>query len=369
MKWSSRFGPARWVRALLVVGAFLLAARFLMTARNGRRQITAADAAWTGSALQDGAGSLGAKEGCRKFGWRPFQARSPDAGRRKVYDLFMVNTELDWLEVRLNSTYDHVDYFVIVEGRTSFQGREKALTIKDNWHLLAPYKDKIIYHELEYPEDFHPIRSWDFEDLQRNAMFEQVLPRLSGVHAPNEGDVIIVADVDEIVRPATVEVLRQCEFPRRLTLRSKFFYYGFQYLHAGAEWQHPQATFYEGAQTIRPVNLRNGDGGLSLAPWRDKAELWNAGWHCSTCFATVEEVLGKMSSFSHMLLNKDEFRDRARIAQRVRSGRDLWDRKGEVYIRLENNTDVPSAVLANKERFAYLWDRSGPSAGFRDYPP
>jgi beta-1,4-mannosyl-glycoprotein beta-1,4-N-acetylglucosaminyltransferase len=281
----------------------------------------------------------------------------------------MVNTELDWLEIRLNSTYNDVDYFVIVEGSMSFQGLGKPLTINENLHHFAPYRDKIIYHELEYPADFKPIRTWDIEDFQRNAMLDQVLPTLTGDRAPVGGDVIIVADVDEIVRPETLRVLRQCEFPRRLTLRSKFFYYGFQCLHVGKEWQHPQATYYEGSKTIKPVNLRNGDGGFRPAIWFDKADLWNAGWHCSSCFSTMAELLGKMASFSHMDLNKERYRDRDRIASHIRSGRDLWDRKGERYIKLQNNTDAPPAVLADKERYAYLWDRTGPSAGFVDYPP
>src|SRR5437868_4843391 len=38
---------------------------------------------------------------CRQHGWKSFKG----AGDRKVYDLIMVNTELDWLEIRLNGTY------------------------------------------------------------------------------------------------------------------------------------------------------------------------------------------------------------------------------------------------------------------------
>jgi hypothetical protein len=45
----------------------------------------------------------------------------------------------------------------------------------------------------------------------------------------------------------------------------------------------------------------------------------------------IEEVLRKMSSSSHTGLNLEVFRDRRGIAERVRQGKDLLDRKGEAY--------------------------------------
>ncbi|KAL7628196.1 hypothetical protein AAE478_002394 [Parahypoxylon ruwenzoriense] len=304
---------------------------------------------------------------CRQHGWAPFA----QPGRRKVYDLIMVNTELDWLEIRLNTTYPYVDYFVIVESKKTFTNHDKALVIKDNMARFSAYRDKIIYHELEIPAGFHSDRSnpsWAWEDLQRDAMYKQVFPGLKGPQAPALGDVIIVADVDEIVRPETLVVLKSCNFPRRLTLRSHFYYYSFQYLHKGTQWPHPQATYYQGWRTIPPVNLRNSDGGLQPLIKLEKGDLWSAGWHCSTCFSTVAEVLTKMSSFSHIWLNQEVYRDRDRIADRVRNGKDLWDREGQEYDRIENNDDIPTALLRNRERYPYLLNRDGPTAGFIDYP-
>ena len=174
----------------------------------------------------------------------------------------MANSELDFLEIRLSTMYDYVDYFVIVESPRTFQGTDKPLTVRDNWDRFAEYHDKMVYHLLEFPPGFAPKLTWDYEDLQRDATFEQVLPRLEGRAAPVAGDVLLVADVDEIPRPATLLLLRTCAFPRRLTLASRFYYYSFQFLHVGAEWPHPQATFYEGVDdTLRPSKLRGADGG------------------------------------------------------------------------------------------------------------
>lgn len=78
-------------------------------------------------------------------------------------------------------------------------------------------------------------------------------------------------------------------------------------------------------------------------------------------------MLTKMKSFSHKWMNGEEYRDRARIADRIRRGKDLWDREGQVYDRVENNTDVPGFLLENRGRFPYALSRDGPSAGFMDY--
>ena len=62
-----------------------------------------------------------AKSLCAAHGYSVFRPRADaPGGRRKIYDLFMVNTELDFLEIRLKTLYDHVDYFVIVEAPLTF---------------------------------------------------------------------------------------------------------------------------------------------------------------------------------------------------------------------------------------------------------
>ncbi|TWU74236.1 hypothetical protein ED733_004068 [Metarhizium rileyi] len=312
--------------------------------------------------------SSAVREYCAAHGYSVFAPRRA-SGERKVYDLVMVNSELDLLEIRLDTLYDYVDYFIIVESPKTFQGREKkALVVKDNWARFGRYHDKMIYHELTFPASFHPQRAWDYEDLQRDAMLEQVMVRLEGQRAPSQGDAIVVADVDEIPRPQALLVLRSCNYPRRLTLASRFYYYSFQFLHAGPEWQHPQATYFEGSRTLKPTNLRNGDGGLALFRGREKGVLSNAGWHCSSCFSTIEQFLNKISSFSHGWMNAEQYRDRHRIAAAVREGRDLWERQGESFIRLDDNKDMPPLVLENPSRFGYMTSRDGPSAGFADYP-
>lgn len=252
---------------------------------------------------------------CRETGLDVFDKKpvpKPGTGssKRKVYDLFILNTELDWMEIRLNSTYDYVDYFVIAEASKTNTGLEKPLVLKDNWDRFSAYHDKIIYHEIIYPVDFNPRRFWDYGDFHQNALFTQVFPNLVKEQSPTQGDVLLVAEVDELVKPEALLILRACEVPRRLTIHSELYYYNFEHVYHGLDWPHPQATTYQGLiDTILPDDLRKGDGerkwGL-MAPvirWPEKDDLWDAGWHCSSCFATVDEILKKLESFSYMSLN------------------------------------------------------------------
>ncbi|KJR82564.1 beta-1,4-mannosyl-glycoprotein beta-1,4-N-acetylglucosaminyltransferase [Sporothrix schenckii 1099-18] len=403
------FGPGRAVRTFIIVLAGFIVTWCLWSSDAGPGVYDLGPAGNGGSDT----GSVAAVEAvCKAHGWRPFVSRpghgSPGRPRR-IYDLCMVNAELDWLEIRLNTTFHEVDYFVIVEGAKTFTGLDKPLTIRDNWGRFAPYHQKMLYHELQYPANFNPRRAWDREDLQRNAMFLQVLGPGATVASrdarfdhstpgggtpvdalPGQHDVLVVADVDEIPRPETLRALRLCQFPRRLTLRSQFYYYSFQFRHQGPEWPHPQATFYDGAgNTVLPVNLRNGDGRrggdatsllgrvfqlifspfTALARYRDTADMPNAGWHCSSCYATMGELMHKLESVSHVWMNHEFFRNRERAAHHVRLGLDLWDRKSEVYDRIANNPDVPSFLLEQPDRYRYLMNRDGESAGFADYPP
>ncbi|KAH8591969.1 glycosyltransferase family 17 protein [Bisporella sp. PMI_857] len=294
----------------------------------------------------------------------------PRRQERKTYDLVMLNNELDWLEIRLNTMSNHVSYFIILESPVTFTGLKKDLIFTDELRngRFKQWKKQILYTVVQNMPVGAP-RTWDLEDYQRNALLLQGVNSASGPATPNEGDVLIVADMDELIRPAALMVLRNCDIPPRVTLRSKFYYYSFKYLHIGPEWAHPQATLFRGASTILPADLRNGEGGNRIKAWWDKTDLWNAGWHCSSCFEKVEDMLNKMKSFSHTSLNAKHFQDKARMVERVRTGKDLWDREGEMYERIEKNQDMPEFLKGEeqKKKFGYLLDRDGPNAGFTDY--
>lgn len=298
---------------------------------------------------------------CSPLGWKTYSRRR---SHRKIYDLVLVNNELDWLEIRLNELESAVDYFVLLESRSTFTGHSKSLVVKENLHNFSRFRHRIIHHILDDSE-LHSNDTWDRERFQRNAMLDQVFPYLTGAQKPQKGDVILVSDVDEIPKANALAALRNCAFPKKVTLSSRFFYYSFQWRHRGPDWPHPQATFYDGRHTLRPADLR--DIGRWDTGVKPEAIVLNAAWHCSSCFATIGEMINKIQSFSHEEFNRAEFLEPSGIVTRVRQGLDLFDRQEEVYDFVPNNPDTPEFLKQNTERFKYMLSRDGDNAGFRDY--
>jgi len=309
---------------------------------------------------------------CRAHG---FTARDELEQPVKIYDLVLLSTELDWLEIRLHTLADYVDYFVILVSSTTSTGNAKPLYLKDHWDSVKDFHHKIIYRVVE--DMVHSQRIWDHEDFFRDALFSSVFPTLENTVAQARfGDVLVVSDMDEILRPETLLLLRYCHIPARLTFRTHFYYYSFQWLHQGPQWSHPDATVFRGPATVKPNDLRQGllEGRWTISAairrWWDRGTLWNAGWHCSSCFDTVSETITKMNSFSHQGWNTAENRNRSTLVSRVQAGKDLFGRADQSYSRVEANADIPSYILQQHQlnsRFGYLLDRDGVSAGFEDY--
>ena len=299
-----------------------------------------------------------AKHYCQTRRWEPFPNRDK---KRKVYDLFMINTELDWMEVRLGELASQVDYFVVLESDVDFKDRPKPLYVQENWQRFAKWHHQIIHHVLNTTG--HPVLNndaWGREHFSRDAMLTQVFPTLSGLPQPQMGDVILVSDVDEIPRPEVIKSLRNCQFPERLTLRTTYYRYSFQWLLREEEWIHPQATVWKGNDTVHPEELRMG---------KHDGEILHAGWHCSSCLSSFKDMAKKIDSFSHNELNKPEFKNPKEVLRRVREGRDPYDRPKKIYDRIDNNRDIPQYLVNNPKDFAYLLDRDPPGANFKDYDP
>ena len=83
---------------------------------------------------------------------------------------------------------------------------------------------------------------------------------------------------------------------------------------------------------------------------------------------TMQHLVNKIESFSHKGYNDPYFLDPPRLLQRVRKGEDLFDRKTEIFDRLDDNLDVPKYLLqeANRQKFAYMLDRDPLNANFKD---
>lgn len=158
---------------------------------------------------------------------------------------------------------------------------------------------------------------------------------------------------------SVLTALRNCAFPPRVTLRTQMYYYSYQWLHRGDLWHHPQATYFNGPETIKPESLRMD---------QPDAELYMSGWHCSSCFRTMDDLKNKIKSFSHKGYNQPYFLDTRRLLDRIRKGEDLFDRSKERYDRVDDNPDIPAYLKkeGNRQKYAYMLDRDLPNGNFED---
>ena len=186
---------------------------------------------------------------CEDYGWA---RRSAPA---RVFDLFTYYDEIDLLETRLHELNSTVDVFVIAEANATHKhGRGKPSHLKREFHRIAPFAHKIVHvwARLHCPEWF-----WVCEDYQRDMLLDGFL-RAGG----RDDDVVIVSDVDEIPRPATVAALRACDFEaglkhsRLLRLHGAHFFYSLHCERVDHQWPFVAAASGRLARTYGSAQMR-----------------------------------------------------------------------------------------------------------------
>jgi len=125
---------------------------------------------------------------------------------RKIYDCFTFFNELDLLELRLEEQYDHVDYFVIAEANTDFQGNARPFILEENWGRYSKYHDKIVYIKVDDMPEFS-------DEKGREHHLMNALSR--GFQSADSNDVIFISDCCELIRPSTFDLVRYDDSPDR----------------------------------------------------------------------------------------------------------------------------------------------------------
>lgn len=279
----------------------------------------------------------------------------------RVFDCFTFFNELDLLELRLQTLWDLVDHFVLVEANRTFTGKPKPYVFSQNAERFARYLDKIIHVKVE---DMPNIgTAWDREHHQRNCIER-------GLKAAQPDDLIIVSDVDEIVKPQAMEqalpvannaitIFVREEFNFKLNLKAHRVK-----LNKGAcmiEWKH-----FQSAQALRDVRARKS---YSLPPPIEKF-LWtydafrthwkifkrnvvpNGAWHFSFLM-DPELIRTKMAAYAHVERNKPEQLTDGSIQTRIAQ---MTSMHGEP-MELVNISYLPRPVVTNRSAWEqFLFD-------------
>ena len=223
----------------------------------------------------------------------------------KVYDCFLYNGEIDALEIRLHELADVVHRFVVVESNTTFSGLRKTLSFDPSDPRVAPFAAKIRYmvvEDMPHTEEPRQREAW-----QRNAI-------LRGVPDAGENDLVLVSDVDEIPRAATVQEMVHDRQSRifGLQLASYRSYVDYRNV-AGPEsagtWT--VAARWGEFERVAPHDLRH-----SVRQGQVPARvLAHAGWHFS---GLMEGAWRKLADFSRLEFKRNGFLGSINILGRVR---------------------------------------------------
>lgn len=267
----------------------------------------------------------------------------------KVYDCFLFNNELDVLEIRLNELYDHVDYFYIVEASVTHSGKPKPLYLKEaleHTNRFDKFKSKIINIDTDLDltksvlVDKNMTDAWNRENIQRNYLMSVMLKA-------SADDIILLSDADEIPSKAFIDARKQVPKEKHpfLVCKQYFYYYTFRY--AKKELCHGTIAFYRNhIGDMMYQDLRNARFRLPYVS--------NAGWHLSF-FGSPEHVKDKIESFAHTEFGAHNNIDT--IKKNIESGLDIFNRNSpdETLMKIENNINVPTYVLNNKEKYKHLF--------------
>lgn len=258
----------------------------------------------------------------------------------KIYDCFILNDEVDILNLRLHELNDYVDYFVIVESKQTHSGKEKPLYFKLNEELFKKFDDKIYHIVIDsFPEPEEGADpNWFRENYQRN----QIKTALKSI-IPKPTDFIMISDVDEIPHPESIDFLDKLVPPDQWrTFKMRWFHWNLNWEFADA-WPGTQIIRWGDLSNTTPQNLR--DKRYDTSRVLDYFRGWHLSW-----FGGAEKTHKKLQDFAHQelpLLSIEEIQYKIDNGVTMVNDENLihynWDYYPE-HIHLLNNNIVDDSV-------------------------
>jgi len=277
----------------------------------------------------------------------------------RVYDCFCYFNEDMLLELRLETLWDYVDYFVISEASYSHAGvaRSTHFDIK----RFEKYASKIRYIQLDQRPD-GPNDFWKNENFIRNNVAK-------GLFDAKPDDLILISDLDEIPDPEKIKEYQ----PRYLRGDFDQRYYSYflnNYWLGDVDgkgivkpksniWRGTKITTYRHFMEFFKGNATSVRSYKSSGVWRSIKRAWfrqfnvqlikNGGWHFTWVFS-MENIIKKIQSTAHQEYNKPEYRDPVRIKELIASGKD-FHKPNSRYQLQELDGQFPRYLLEHQDKF------------------
>jgi hypothetical protein len=261
----------------------------------------------------------------------------------KVYDCFTFYNEFDLLELRLKEHWDHVDYFVISEANKTHQGHAKPFLLADNWDRYKEFHSKIIHIKVDdMPTD---PNAWVLENFQRNALAR-------GLDKANPDDVMVVSDLDEIIRGEAFDFMREDTEHTNWTTRCPMFYYKLNYMMIAPQNFFTNAVAAKVSKGYTPQDMRNLGIKYSSLPFdyvdNEVITLGHGGWHF-TYFGNTEHAANKLRNFAHQESN--HWADKIDVNEIIARKGGIDPNSAERFEYVVIDDYFPKTVLADLERW------------------
>lgn len=234
------------------------------------------------------------------FGWSqdpfvscPLHRMTPlsqDGRKSRVFDVILASNQFELLEVRLAELDPVVEKFIIFESPCYFNGEMKASFLDLDLPTIRRFKSKIVHIILNQGD----LCSYTDDALEGDRALRREIRRPMHYDRVGleKGDLVVFADLDEIPRRSTIELLRSCAWPAgvdRINLQLMNYMFSFEF---------PKGDSVVPTAVIRFTGRNHVDFYHGI-PKQNPVALAQAGWHCTWCFKSINEIIAKMKGYGH----------------------------------------------------------------------
>lgn len=277
----------------------------------------------------------------------------------KIYDCFCYFNEDMLLELRFETMWDYVDYFVISEASYTHAGISRVPQFDIN--KFSKYASKIRYLRLDErppgPNDF-----WKNENFIRNNLSK-------GLFDAEPHDYILISDLDEIPNPLAIDSYNSKYI--RGDFQQKYYSYFLNNYWLGDVdksgkiipgsnvWQGTKITTYQFFVDFFSSNATSVRSYKSSGLLRSLKRSWfrkfyvqsipNGGWHFTWVFS-IEDIIKKIESTAHQEFNCPELKDPEYIKKMILYGRD-FHKPNARYEPQKIDKQFPDYLIKNLDRW------------------
>jgi beta-1,4-mannosyl-glycoprotein beta-1,4-N-acetylglucosaminyltransferase len=254
----------------------------------------------------------------------------------KIFDILLLNHEVEMLEIRMNILDPYVDYFILTEGNKTFSGLDKESTYLKNKDVFKKWEKKIIHNQIEIPD---LNITWDREIFSRNSALS--------LNLFEDDDILLTSDIDEIPNPKVLfNIDEWITDDNHHTFRQKCYTYYLNNFYSD-NWFGTRAARYRYMKNNTIDNIREGTEDVSKI---SGPLVENGGWHFTYC-GDAQQIRGKIKSFCDTQFNIPEVMNN--IENNLLIGKDIFYRNINYQV-VDLDNSYPDYLLDNKEKYKHL---------------